>query len=197
MSSSSSTVKSSPPAFSVRYRLPYATPRSTIGTPRNVRIGGWLRGNPTERGSSAMSCSRSGLTSRMRTPSTPRPRGRSPIARCVSSSIPVVRNRSSPAPAVSITPSAAYRASVSSAEVSTILWRSESSDSSEVRAIPASINRRSLSGCAVAHRLVRDARLLHAAVSSSAGRGGRAARRAITDADAQGRRLPLTGARAR
>ena len=50
--------------------------------------------------------------SRIRTPSSPRPRGRSPIAACVSSSIPVVRNRSSPCPALSMTPRAAYRAPV-------------------------------------------------------------------------------------
>ena len=54
------------------------------GTPRNDFIGGWLRGKPTERGSVAMSSSRSGCASRMSTPRIPRPRGSSPIAACVS-----------------------------------------------------------------------------------------------------------------
>ena len=42
-----------------------------------------------------MSCSRSGVASLTSTPRMPRPRGSSPIARCVSSSMPVVTNRSS------------------------------------------------------------------------------------------------------
>ena len=46
-------------------------------------------GKPTERGSSPRSCSRSGAASRIRTPSTPRPRGRSPIAAWLSASMPV------------------------------------------------------------------------------------------------------------
>ena len=111
--SSSSSVKSHPPCFSVRYRFPYATPRRRIGTPRKLFIGGWLAGNPTERGSSPRSCSRRGFASRMSTPRIPRPRGRSPIAACVSGSMPVVRKRSSPCPVPSMTPSAAYRAPVS------------------------------------------------------------------------------------
>ena len=78
-----------PPSFSVRYRFPNATPRSMIGTPRNVRIGGWCAGKPTDRGSSPRSSSRSGLASRISTPRIPRPRGRSPIAACVSASMSV------------------------------------------------------------------------------------------------------------
>ena len=56
---------------------------------------GGCGGKPTERGSSARSCSRSGFASRISTPRIPRPRGRSPIAACVSASMPVVRKRSS------------------------------------------------------------------------------------------------------
>ena len=54
------------------------------------------------------------------TPRIPRPCGRSPIRSCVSASMPVVRKRSSARPDGSITPSAAYRAPVSSAAASTM-----------------------------------------------------------------------------
>src|SRR5438552_3825210 len=141
--SSSSSVKSSPPSFSVRYRFPYATPRSRIGTPRNDRMGGWFGGKPTDRGSSAMSCRRSGTVSLINTPRIPRPRGRSPIAACVSASTPVVRKRSSALPLWSITPRAAYLAPVRSAAASTIRCSTASSESSELSAMPASTRRRS------------------------------------------------------
>ena len=62
-SSWSSSVKSSPPAFSVRYRFPYATPRSRIGTPRNVRIGGWPAGSRPSADPATRSCRRSGCAS--------------------------------------------------------------------------------------------------------------------------------------
>ena len=51
---------------------------------------------------------------------------------------PVTMNRSSAWPLGSMTPSAAYRAPVSSAAVSTIFCRTASSDSSEASATPAS-----------------------------------------------------------
>ena len=35
-----------PPCFSVRYRLPQASPSMRTGTPRKLRIGGWPTGNP-------------------------------------------------------------------------------------------------------------------------------------------------------
>ena len=43
---STSAGPNSPPAFSVRYRLPQASPRITSGTPRNVVIGGCPCGKP-------------------------------------------------------------------------------------------------------------------------------------------------------
>ena len=51
------------------------------GTPRNVVIGGWFGGNPTEPPCLVRSAMRSGRGSRMRTPRMPCPVGRSPIAR--------------------------------------------------------------------------------------------------------------------
>ena len=75
----------------------------------------------------------------------PRPRGRSPIVACVSASIPTVMNCSSPVPSRSITPSAPYRAPVSSTAVSISRRSSVSSESSELSAIPTSTSRRSRS----------------------------------------------------
>ena len=89
---SSSASKSSPPRFSVRYRLPYTRPRAVTGTPRNDRIGGWLAGKPTDRGSSAMSCRRSGRASSISTPRMPRPTGMWPIAARSVAVTPVVMN---------------------------------------------------------------------------------------------------------
>src|SRR5487761_121455 len=125
-------------------------PRSATGTPRKDRIGGCPGGKPTERGSSERLCRRSGLASRMRTPRIPRPVGRSPIVACVSGSMPVVRKRSSREPAGSRTPSAAYFAPVRDNAVSTSFWRTASSDSSELSAMPASISARILSWAPVA-----------------------------------------------
>ena len=88
----------------------------------------------------------------------PRPRGRSPIAAEVSSSSPVVTKRSSDPPDSSITPRAAYCASVKEAAVSTSFWSSESSESSELSAMPASNSSRrrvSLPRLSTATRLPR------------------------------------------
>ena len=46
VNSSSASVNTSPVPLSVRYRFPNTSPRTTIGTPRNERIGGWFGGNP-------------------------------------------------------------------------------------------------------------------------------------------------------
>ena len=46
VSSSSMSLKASAPCLSVRYRFPKTSWRTTIGTPRNDRIGGWWGGNP-------------------------------------------------------------------------------------------------------------------------------------------------------
>ena len=56
---------------------------------------GGARGSRPSAGRRSGRRSRSGSASRISTPRMPRPRGRSPIAACVSSSIPVVRKRSS------------------------------------------------------------------------------------------------------
>ena len=93
--------------------------RSGRGSRRRRRAAGSARrgtsssaggrgGKPTERGSSAMSCSRSGCASRGsgRRGCRGRAAGRRSPA-CVSASMPVVRNRSSACPDLSITPSAA------------------------------------------------------------------------------------------
>ena len=61
ITSTSSSVNS-PSRFSVRYRFPYATPRSMIGTPRKLVIGGWFGGKPVESGWSP----RSGEAKRLR-----------------------------------------------------------------------------------------------------------------------------------
>ena len=113
-------------------------------------IGGWPGGKPTERGSSERSCSRSGRASWIRTPRMPRPCGGSPICVCTSGGIPYVTKRSSPLPAGSITPSAAYCAPVTRAAASTMRSSTPSSDSSELIAMPVSTSarRRSVS-CAV------------------------------------------------
>src|SRR5580765_2350681 len=78
----------------------------------------------------------------MSTPRMPRPRGRSPIAARVSSSMPVVTNRSRYAPDGSRTPSAAYCAPVRPAAASTSFCSTASSESSWVSAIPASTSAR-------------------------------------------------------
>ena len=51
-STSSSSVNGCPLTLSARYRLPNTLSRMRIGTPRNVRIGGWFGGKPTEAGCS-------------------------------------------------------------------------------------------------------------------------------------------------
>jgi hypothetical protein len=89
---SSWSVKASASCFSVRYRLPNTWPRADTGAPRNDRMDGWLGGNPTERGSAAMSRSRSGVASSISTPRMPRPTGMWPMAARCSSVTPVVMN---------------------------------------------------------------------------------------------------------
>ena len=85
---SSSASVNGPSSFSVRYRLPQASPRIRMGTPRNVRIGGCPGGKPKDRGCEPTSSSRSGCSSPTSNPRTPRPRGSSPIASRVFSSMP-------------------------------------------------------------------------------------------------------------
>jgi hypothetical protein len=67
----------------------------------------------------------------------------------------VVRKRSRPVPVWSITPNAAYRAPVSCTAVSTSCCRSASSESSELRAMPASTSARRRSGAADGSGLYR------------------------------------------
>ena len=115
-----------------------------IGTPRKLCIGGCSGGKPTERGSSARSCSRSGFASRISTPRMPRPRGSSPISARVSASMPVGhevlelasrsrRSRRAPRSERRSARPPSRRARCSSA----------SSDSSEVTARPAANSARS------------------------------------------------------
>src|SRR5215208_6844501 len=83
----------------------------------------------------------------------PRPWGGSPISCLVGSSMPVVMKRSRFVRVRSMTPSAAYRAPVSSAAVSTSFCSSASRESSELSAMPASTSPRSRSrvaSCSVA-----------------------------------------------
>ncbi len=129
MTASSSASSNGPERFSARYRLPKATPSMTIGTPRNVDMGGWPIGKPYERGCLPTSSRRSGCGSRMSSPSTPCPRGRGPMRRRVSSSMPSVRKRSSSPRPSSSTPSAAYWASVRSRAISSTRCRTRSTSS--------------------------------------------------------------------
>ena len=76
-------------------------------------------GKPYECGWAPTSASRSGRGCVISSPSTPRPRGSSPMRCRVSSSIPTVMNRSSSVLDSSVTPSAAYLAPDSSRADST------------------------------------------------------------------------------
>src|SRR4051794_4200524 len=138
---SSASSKSSPPAFSVRYTFPHASPRIRIGTPRKLRISGWAGGKPYERGCAPRSCRRSGLASSMRIPRIPRPRGRSPMAWWVSWSMPTVRNCASSLRRSSRMPSAAYWAPVSSRARSSSRSRTSPRSMSASRPRPASSSR--------------------------------------------------------
>ena len=135
---SSASVKSPPSRFSVRYRFPKTLPPAITGTPRNVRIGGWFGGKPTERGSDPMSESRSGRASVMSTPRIPLPVGRSPMAARSSSPRPAVMNWASLLPGSSSTPIAPYRAPVRSHANCTRRGRICSSSSPPAIATPAS-----------------------------------------------------------
>ena len=94
-------------------------------------------GKPTDRGWSAMLLMRTGRGSLIRRPRTPRPRGRGPISRRCLAEIPVVMNSTSSSPSP-ITPSAPYRASVTSVAKSTIRCRTIGRESSDARVSPAS-----------------------------------------------------------
>ena len=89
--------------------------------------------------------SRSGRGSSISTPSTPRPRGSSPIARCVAASMPTGQEALELARSSSSTPSAAYRAPVISQASSRIRSSTVSGSSSPTSARPTSRRRRSLS----------------------------------------------------
>src|SRR5579864_4348849 len=117
--------------------LPKTLPIACTGAPRNVCIGGWLAGKPTEPLCSAMSLIRTDRGSLMSSPSTPRPRGRAPICRRWWLDTPVVMNSTSSSPAP-ITPRAPYRASVTWAARSTMRCSTIGSESSEARVRPAS-----------------------------------------------------------
>src|SRR6202035_968685 len=112
--------------------LPKTFPRPFTGAPRKDRIGGWFGGKPTWRGSSAMTRSRKGLASLIRTPRIPSPTGSGPIACRSTGVIPVVM-KSRSRPSEPTTPRAPYRASVSLTASSTIRCRTTSRDRSDAR----------------------------------------------------------------
>ena len=89
-----------------------------------------------------MCSSRSGRGSSISSPRMPRPRGRVPMARCVSGSMPAVTKRSSSCRRSSSTPTAAYRAPVTSRATSSSWCSTASTSSLAIRLRPASIRRR-------------------------------------------------------
>ena len=97
-SSSSTSVNTSPPALSHRYKLPNTLPRTATGTPRNDVICGWFGGKPKRSGCSRRSGRRSGFGSTINNPRMPCPSGRSPIASRPASSIPTVMKSDSRVP---------------------------------------------------------------------------------------------------
>ena len=145
-------------------------------------------GKPTERGSSEIECSRNVRASEINAPSTPRPRGRSPMRARVSSSMPCVMNRSRAVPLGSITPSAAYRADVTSAAASTIRSRTPSSESSELIARPVCNRTRSRSVSCVFTQTIEPQRL-----TRSSGRSTMPSRRSSRAGRPQRSRRGLRG----
>src|ERR1700737_2484935 len=112
--------------------LPKTFPRPLTGAPRKDCIGGWLGGKPTWRGSSAMTRSRKGLASLIRTPRIPSPTGRGPSP-CRSSGVMPVVMKSRSRPSAPTPPRAPYRASVSLTASSMIRCSTTSSDRSDAR----------------------------------------------------------------
>ncbi|CPU65553.1 Uncharacterised protein [Mycobacteroides abscessus] len=95
--------------------------RTRTGTPRNVCMGGWPSGKPAERTSSAISGTRMGAGWSMSSPSRPSPCGQWSISATSSSERPRGMNCARRSrPEASSTPSAPYRAPVSSIAASTM-----------------------------------------------------------------------------
>ena len=115
-----------------------------IGTPRKLSIGGCAAGKPYDCGWAPTRFSRSGRESETSTPRTPRPRGKSPIARCVAGSMPRVTKRSRPVRRSSSTPIAAYRAPVRSVAAPKRFCRTPSRSRWATSDRPASSRRRSV-----------------------------------------------------
>ena len=119
------------------------------GTPRNDVIAGWCAGVPKLSGLSAMLARRSGLSSAISVPRTPRPVGRGPMA-CSSSLLrPTVMNWSSARPSSVSTPSAPYCASTRSQASSMIRRSTTGRCSSASRIRIACTRRRSLAGSSI------------------------------------------------
>ncbi|SFY48246.1 hypothetical protein STEPF1_01470 [Streptomyces sp. F-1] len=139
---SSSSVNGAPSPLSARYRLPYALPRTTSGTPSKVVIIGWPTGKPTERGSAPTSATRMGLRSASSPTSRPCPCGSPDSASIRSSSTPTVI-RSTNSPSEPSTPSAPYRVPTRSVAASTMCRSTARRSMSSLMATTASRSLRS------------------------------------------------------
>jgi hypothetical protein len=87
-SSCSSAASNRPAALSATYSVPGARSRVRIGTPRKPCMTGWWRGNAVNAGCPRTSSSRTGVSSRTASPTTPCPPGNCAIRSTVLKSMP-------------------------------------------------------------------------------------------------------------